>query len=133
MFELPEFIILARQISETVTGKVIEKGSLGNAPHKFVWYNRTPDEFEGLTRGKTVGEARARGKWLFVPLEPGFVLVLGECGGKVLFHPVASQAPAKYHLHLAFEDGSALTAITSFSARTASSRESDCIRLSVIR
>ncbi len=112
MFELPEFVTLAKQINETLTGKVISKGSLGNAPHKFVWYNRTPDEFEALTRGKTVGKANARGKWLFVSMEPGYILVLGECGGKVLFHPAGSQAPTKYHLRISFEDGSALTATT---------------------
>ena len=37
MFELPEFVTLARQINETLTGKVIKKGSLGNVAHKFVW------------------------------------------------------------------------------------------------
>ena len=40
MFELPEFITLARQIDETLCGKTISGGSLGNSPHKFVWYNR---------------------------------------------------------------------------------------------
>jgi hypothetical protein len=67
MFELPEFVTLARQMNEPLTGKTIRKGSLGNAPHKFVWYNKSHDEFERLTRGKTVGEARAKGKWLFPP------------------------------------------------------------------
>ena len=27
--------------------------------------------------------ARAKGKWLFVPLEHRYVLHLGECGGRV--------------------------------------------------
>jgi formamidopyrimidine-DNA glycosylase len=109
---LPEFVTLARQINETLTGKLIKKGSLGNAPHKFVWYNRAPNEFEALTRGKIVGKASSRGKWLFVPLEPGYVLLLGECGGKVLYHPAGSPAPKKYHLYLWFEDGSSLTLTT---------------------
>jgi len=112
MFELPEYVTLAKQINETLTGKVIEQGSLGNTPHKFVWYNRTPGEFAGLTRGKTVGRARAQGRWLFVPLEPGYVLTFGECGGRVLSHPAGSPIPEKYHLHLAFTDGSAFTATT---------------------
>lgn len=112
MFELPEFVTLARQMNATLTGKVIQTGSLGNSPHKFVWYNRTPKEFGALTRGKTLGAARARGKWIFVALEPGQVLVLGECGGKVLFHPSGSPLPAKYHLALTFTDHSALTATT---------------------
>jgi len=51
MFELPEFATLASQINDVLAGKVIKKGSLGNTPHKFVWYNRTPNEFEELTYG----------------------------------------------------------------------------------
>jgi formamidopyrimidine-DNA glycosylase len=112
MFELPEFVTLCRQINDTLKGKTVQRGELGNSPHKFVWYNRTHEEFEKLTSGKTVGEANARGKWLFVPLDPGYILLLGECGGKVLFHPPGSKLPKKYHLHIAFEDGSFLTATT---------------------
>jgi formamidopyrimidine-DNA glycosylase len=112
MFELPEFATLARQMNETLTGKTIRSGQLGNSPHKFVWYNRTHEEFARLTHGKTVGEARARGKWLFLPLDPGYVLLLGECGGKVLYHTPGSQVPKKYHLYIVFEDSSFLTAMT---------------------
>jgi formamidopyrimidine-DNA glycosylase len=112
MFELPELITLARQINQMLEGKTIREGRLGNSPHKFVWYNRQPDEFALLTRGKTIGETHVRGRWMFSPLEPGFVLVLGECGGKILFHPAGSKLPEKYHLWLAFEDGSVLTVMT---------------------
>lgn len=106
MFDLPEFVTLARQLNEAVQGRIVARGSLGNVPHKFVWYNRTPGEFAALTRGKTVGRATSRGKWLFVPLDPGYVLLLGECGGKVLYHPPGATPPQKYHLCLSFEDGS---------------------------
>jgi formamidopyrimidine-DNA glycosylase len=112
MFELPEFVTLAKQMNDTLTGKTVQRGQLGNSPHKFVWYNRSHDEFERLTKGKTIGEARARGKWLFVPLEPGYVLLLGECGGKVLYHPPGAKVPKKYHLYITFDDGSFLTATT---------------------
>jgi formamidopyrimidine-DNA glycosylase len=112
MFELPEFVTLARQINETLTGKIIQKGRLGNTPHKFVWYNRSPAEFEELTKGKAVGAARAKGKWLFVPLEPGYVLLFGECGGKILYHSPEAKRPGKYHLCLEFADGSGFTATT---------------------
>ena len=71
-----------------------------------------PDEFARLTAGKTVGAARAKGKWLFVPLEPGYLLLVGECGGKLLYHPAGTKLPEKYHLWLGFADGSALTAMT---------------------
>jgi formamidopyrimidine-DNA glycosylase len=112
MFELPEFVTLARQINETLPGKIIRRGRLGNTPHKFVWYNCSPAEFERLTEGKTIGAARAKGKWLFVPLEPGYILLFGECGGKMLYHLPEARRPAKYHLCLEFDDGSGFTATT---------------------
>jgi formamidopyrimidine-DNA glycosylase len=112
MFELPEFTTLSKQINETLKGKVVSSGQLGNSPHKFVWYNRKPEEFARLTRGKTIGESRVKGRWLFVPLEPGYVLLLGECGGKLLYHAPGAKLPEKYHLFLTFENGSALTGLT---------------------
>lgn len=112
MFELPEYITLARQINETLTHKSISHGKLGNTPHKFVWYNRTHEEFATLTAGKTIGKATVKGRWMFVALEPGYVLVLGECGGKVLYHPAGATLPQKYHLLLSFDDGSSFSATT---------------------
>jgi len=112
MFELPELITLTRQINETIRGKIIREGTLGNSPHKFVWYNRTPEEFTRLTEGKTIGKAYAKGRWLFTPLEPGYILVLGEFGGKILYHSEGMKLPEKYHLYLRFEDDSTLTVMT---------------------
>ena len=112
MFELPEYVTLARQLAETVMGKQIKEGHLGNAPHKFVWYNRKPGEFGSLTAGRVLGQAYSRGKWLFIPAHPGYMLVFGECGGKILYHKAKDEMPKKYHLAVVFEDGSALTAMT---------------------
>jgi formamidopyrimidine-DNA glycosylase len=112
MFELPECTHIADQLSQVLAGKRIKRGTLGNSPHKFVWYNRKPAEFESLTRSKTVGASYSNGRWVFVPLNPGYVLVLGECGGKVLYHGSESDIPRKYHLLLRFDDGSALSVTT---------------------
>ncbi len=112
MFELPEIANLSAQINKTLSGKVIRKGSLGNSPHKFVWYNRKPAEFEKLTRGKKIGKSTPRGRWLLIPIQPGYVLVLGECGGKALYHPAGTVLPKKYHLLMTFEDGSSFTVTT---------------------
>jgi formamidopyrimidine-DNA glycosylase len=60
MFELPEMITLAKQMNETIMGRTIRRGVLGNTPHKFVWYNRTHEEFEQLTHAKKVGEAHVK-------------------------------------------------------------------------
>lgn len=112
MFELPECVNLAGQIKDELQGKTIKRGQLGNSPHKFVWYNRSHDEFEQLTRGKTIGAAHARGKWIFISLNPGYVLLLGEFGGKTLYHPPHVKLPKKYHLYLLFDDDTFLTVTT---------------------
>lgn len=112
MFELPECVTIAGQLSRTIAGKRVQRGDLGNSPHKFVWYNRKPAEFAFLIQGKVAGKAYARGRWLFISMEPGYVLVLGECGGKILYHPSVDEMPKKYHLALIFDDGSALSVTT---------------------
>jgi formamidopyrimidine-DNA glycosylase len=112
MFELPEYLVMAADMNSVLPSKRVWRGEQGNQPHKFVWYNRTHEEFEQLTQCKVVGRAMVKGRWLMLPLEPGYVLVIGECGGKVLYHAPGAEQPAKYHLRLQFEDGSALTAMT---------------------
>ncbi len=112
MFELPELTVIAAQMNEAVEGKTIVVGLLGNSPHKFVWYSHEHDEFSQLVQGLQVGSARAEGKWLFVPLEPGYTLLLGEWGGRILYHEAPAEPPRKYHLYLGFDDGSAFSATT---------------------
>ena len=112
MFEIPEYQTIARQMSESMTGRRIAEGRLGNSPHKFVWDNLKPDEFSARVKGKTIGNASTRGRWLFVPLERGFILVFGECGGRIQLQRSESQFPKKHHLLLVFEDGSGLSATT---------------------
>jgi formamidopyrimidine-DNA glycosylase len=113
MFELPEYTTLARQMNETLAGKNVLQGTLGNSPHKFVWYNRTNEDFQKLTLGKKVGQAKVHGRWLTLDLEPGYRMLLGECGGKILYHPPEAGLPPKYHLSLVFYDGSSMTCLTS--------------------
>jgi formamidopyrimidine-DNA glycosylase len=112
MFELPECVVLAHQINETMKGKIIREGRLGNSPHKFVWYNQSHEAFANLTKAKKLGTTYAKGRWIFIAVEPGFVLLLGECGGKILYHSPGSDIPKKYHLYIAFEDHSFFTLTT---------------------
>jgi formamidopyrimidine-DNA glycosylase len=112
MFELPEIATLAREMHEVLPGKVIAEGTLGNREHKFVWYNRSREEFADLVRGREIGDVSSRGRWIFVPLEPGYVLVFGELGGRLLYHPAGEATPDAYHLLLSFTDGSRLSALT---------------------
>ena len=112
MFELPECVTLAEQMNRSLRSKIIERGLLGNSPHKFVWYNRKHHEFEKLTKGKKIGKATAHGRWMFISIDPGYVLVLGECGGRILYHNAGAEIPGKYHLCIMFTDGSFFTVTT---------------------
>ena len=44
-----------------------------------------------------------------LPLEPGYVLAIGDMGGKILLHADESTLPKKRHLMLGFDDGRYLT------------------------
>ena len=99
-------------MNDTLQGKVIQNSCLGNSPHKFVWYNRTREEFAELIQGKQWGHAYAKGRWLFIPVDPGYLLLFGECGGKILYHQAGTKSPNKYHLYISFEDGCSLSAMT---------------------
>ncbi len=112
MFELPELTVIAAQMNEVLPGLTVAAGTLGNSPHKFVWYDREPEEFAALTAGLRAGPAWAEGKWLFLPLEPGYVLLLGEWGGRIRYHARGETLPAKRHLDLAFTTGAAFSATT---------------------
>ncbi len=103
MFELPELINLSKQINDTLVGKKITRGELGNSPHKFVWYNLDHADFAKLIRGKTVKSSYVKGRWLFIPVDPGYILVLGEFGGKLTYLPDHGK-PEKYHLWIEFEN-----------------------------
>jgi formamidopyrimidine-DNA glycosylase len=109
LFELPEVTVLARQLSKEFNGRRVVRCVAGAVPHKFVWYGVSPGEYEARAVGRTAGNAHARGKWVFLPMEPGYVQVFGETGGRVLLHPAGIAPPAKHHLLLEFDDGRCMT------------------------
>jgi formamidopyrimidine-DNA glycosylase len=112
VFELPECLVLAAQMDATIRGKKVARVRTKNVEHKFVWHNRAETEFSALAEGGRVGKATVRGRWICLDLDPGYVLVFGECGGILRFEVPGSAPPAKYHFLLDFEDGSFLWART---------------------
>jgi formamidopyrimidine-DNA glycosylase len=109
MIELPEALIIARQMSEELKGKQIEAGIRGNVPHKFAFYSGSADEYEEILRGKVMGEATGHGNAILASVGPDYTLVLGGGGERILFHQSESTLPKKHHLLLHFQDGTYLT------------------------
>ncbi|MGD8239538.1 MAG: hypothetical protein PVH68_13345, partial [Armatimonadota bacterium] len=109
MIELPEVVTLARQITDELKGARIASCERGNSPHKWAWYSGEPGEYERIAVGKRVGAATTVWSRVVMPLEPGYVMAIGDGGGKVLLHADESTLPKKRHLMLGFEDGRFLT------------------------
>jgi formamidopyrimidine-DNA glycosylase len=109
MIELPEAITLADQINKTLAGKCLAGGMRGNSPHKFAFYNRDPEEYAAILSGRTLGRAMASGNTIRIPVEPGYLLVLGEGGERIVYHPNTAGVPAKHQLLLHFDDDSYLS------------------------
>jgi len=109
MIESPEAVTIARQMSQQLAGKVIESCIRGNAPHKFAFYNRSPEEYEAILRGGKIGMSTDHGSYIFARVEPEHLLVLGEGGERIIFHKDESDLPSKHQLLLDFRDDSYLT------------------------
>lgn len=109
MIELPEAVLLAGQIGRELGGKVIREGNRGNWPHKFAFYTYPPEEYARVLPGKTIGSTGVLGGMVLVRLEPGYTLVLGCGGERILYHPTAATIPARHHFLACFTDGSALS------------------------
>ncbi len=110
MIELPEAIIIARQISKELKGKQIVSGVRGSSPHKFAFTGKHSDEdFAAIVKDKTIGTAQANGSVILTDLEPDYVLSLGCGGERILYHTSEKTLPKRHQLLLRFRDGSYLT------------------------
>ena len=109
MIEYPEAVTIARQITERLNGKRIVAGVRGNAPHKFAFYSGTPEEYANILQGKRMGQAEPHASLIKVSIDPGYVLLLGCGGERILYHESAATLPKKHQLMLQFEDDTYLT------------------------
>ena len=108
MIEIPEAFVTARQIKETLTGKVISSAVTGQTPHKFAWYTAEPAEYGLMLRGKTVSGAENLGGFVHIHVED-VDLLFGD-GINLRYHPEVSGVPDRHQLLVGFEDSTYLSA-----------------------
>ncbi len=108
MIELPEAIVLARQLNDTVRGKRITHAAANASPHKFAWYSGDPAAYAGLLQGRTLGEARGFGSR--VELDAGDLMLCFCEGINLRFYADEKGTPEKHQLLLTFQGGGALAA-----------------------
>lgn len=54
MIELPEAVVLSKQVTETLGGKCIEHVEANHTPHKFAWFSGDPAGYQAVLGGKTI-------------------------------------------------------------------------------
>jgi len=106
MIELPEAVVLAEQIKETIAGKRIKNVVAAHSPHKFAWYFGDPLQYQDLLAGKVINRARSYGGQ--VEITAGNANILFSDGVNLRYFKQSEKLPDKHQLLLEFEDGSFL-------------------------
>ncbi len=108
MIEIPEAVVLTKQINEAIAGKQIRRVTAAKSPHKFAWYHGDPQDYGALLAGRVISEAIPLGGFVEIRAEDA-VLLFAE-GVALRFHLSGQKRPQKHQLEIEFHDSSALTA-----------------------
>ena len=108
MIEMPEAVIIAKQMASVLPGKEISSFQRGPLTHKFLWLNYPDDHFIRVLPSKFVTGAASYGRSIYLYLGDQ-MLWWGDTGGRLLYRSPGNQIPSKYHLRWDFTDGSSLT------------------------
>ncbi|MCL2532030.1 MAG: endonuclease VIII [Oscillospiraceae bacterium] len=107
MIELPEAQVLAKQMRETLVGKVIAQVQTLQTPHGFAWFLGDAKDYEVLLHGQTIADTMAFGGRPELRFGNGMRFSFGD-GVNLRHHAAGTKLPAKHQLLLQFEDDSAL-------------------------
>jgi len=106
MLEIPESIVLSKEINESLVGKVIRYVKANQSPHSFAWYHGNPENYDELLSGKTIETARPCGGMLEIKAEDCKIVFTD--GTSIRYYADRNKAPKKHQLYIEFEDDSAL-------------------------
>ena len=105
MIELPEAVVIAQQITETLHGKQITSAVANASPHKFAWYTGDPAEYNNRLAGKVIGKGTGVGG--MIEFEAGNMVL--SVGAPIRYHIAGEKRPKKHQLLLEFQDGTAIS------------------------
>jgi formamidopyrimidine-DNA glycosylase len=104
--ELPEIMILAGQMEEELVGKRVARVEVENVK----CLNVPLEEFRAGVLEKEISYVRPRGKWVFIGLDPGHVLLFNTgMGADVIYFEDEGRLPEKYHIMFLLDDGTGFT------------------------
>ncbi|MBN2880382.1 MAG: endonuclease VIII [Clostridia bacterium] len=106
MLEIPESYNIANQLNETIKGKKIINVIANASPHKFVWFNGNPEEYNGLLKGREITGSTNYGGMVEVNAE-GASMVFSD-GLNIRYYQPNEELPLKHQLFIEFDDASML-------------------------
>ncbi len=109
MIELPEAVVISKQIYETLKGKRIKQGNRGNSPHKFSFASGDDAYYRENLAGRTIERSWAHGGAIMIHLDSGKNQIVGGGGERIAYHESEATLPPKRQLELEFEDGTWFT------------------------
>lgn len=108
MIELPEAILLSRQLTSVLKGKVITDVIVNYSPHKFAFFHRDAEGYSDLLVGKRVDYAKPNGGQVELFVED--VRLVMTDGVNLRYIEPEGKLPTKHQLLIGFEDHSCMVA-----------------------
>jgi formamidopyrimidine-DNA glycosylase len=108
MIEMPEAIVISKQMNKILEGKTVRNFRRGNKTHKFLWLNLSDDSFKSILPGLTVNGVSSFGRSIYLDLG-SHMIWWGDFGGKLHYHEPGSKLPKNSHLIWEFKDNTVLT------------------------
>ena len=110
MIELPEAIVISKQINKTLVEKSIKSAIRGQNPHRFAFIGKHSDEeVSQILKGKKIKKSWSNGNIILIQMDSGYLLSLGCGGERILYHEQDKTIPKKHQLLLEFRDHTYLT------------------------
>jgi formamidopyrimidine-DNA glycosylase len=106
MLEIPESIVIAGELEQTVSGKKIRQTVANSSPHGFAFYFGDPKNYGALLNGKTIQSAHANAGQIELCAEE--MRILFSDGVNVRYFSAGEALPQKHQLWIEFEDDSSL-------------------------
>lgn len=107
MIELPEAVVLSKEIDDTLTGKKILRVIAGHSPNKFAWFHQDAQGYHELLVNTSIQKSYNQGGFVRIDLNDEKVILLSE-GIRIRYLLEGEQIPDKHQLLIEFSDHSCL-------------------------
>jgi len=107
MLEYPELHTIASQMQADLLGKTVTDGVMVKTNNNLFMGAHEPERYAELKGGVVTG-VELHAPEVYIALNNGNGIVIGQCGGKLLLHAPGAKLPT-HNICFTFQDGSCLT------------------------